>query len=128
MAVVQLLAEAQLEDARRLGAIHLLARLSLKENPGWNPQDLVKAEPANDRAVALRLVALYDTGDYRGCAKAIVEARAAGHLLWPMALKYPRLRKMLDDPYLTTCIHSSGSYRRSKELTVDYLRTGESEQ
>jgi hypothetical protein len=43
-AVQQLLASNSLEDARRLGAIHLMARLSLKENPAWDPFAFAKAE------------------------------------------------------------------------------------
>lgn len=57
---------------------------------------LVKQEPDNERAIALRIAALYEAADYRGCAIAIRESRLAGHLLWPMALKYPRLRKALE--------------------------------
>jgi hypothetical protein len=57
---------------------------------------LVRQEPENERAIALRIAALYDAADYRGCAIAIRESRQAGHLLWPMALKYPRLRKVLE--------------------------------
>ncbi|HJV89185.1 MAG TPA: hypothetical protein VJ623_02680 [Holophagaceae bacterium] len=45
-AVQLLLATEGLEDARRLGAIHLMARLSLKENPSWDPQAFAKAESA----------------------------------------------------------------------------------
>jgi serine/threonine-protein kinase len=67
--------------------------------------DKVLAEdPTNERAMALRIVALYDLHNYLGCAKAMVEARTSGHPLWPMALKYPRLRRMLeqerDNPHL----------------------------
>lgn len=45
-AVAKLLAEGDLEEMRRLGAIHLLARLSLKEDPAWDPFPLAKAEGA----------------------------------------------------------------------------------
>jgi hypothetical protein len=45
-AVEQWLGESSLEGARRLGGIHLLARLSYKENPGWNAFPLAKAEAA----------------------------------------------------------------------------------
>ena len=45
-AVVQLLAEPGLDDPHRLGAVQLLTRLSLKENPGWNPLPLAQAEAA----------------------------------------------------------------------------------
>lgn len=38
------LGESGLEGLRRLDAIHLLARLSYKENPGWDPFPLAKYE------------------------------------------------------------------------------------
>ena len=43
-AVERWLGEAGLDGPRRLGAIHLLARLSWREVPGWDPQPLAKAE------------------------------------------------------------------------------------
>ncbi len=43
-AVTLLLTQENLEDARRLGAIHLQARLAFKENPAWDPYPLAKAE------------------------------------------------------------------------------------
>lgn len=43
-ATARLLAEEGLDDAHRMGAIHLLARLSLKEDPAWDPFTLVKSE------------------------------------------------------------------------------------
>jgi hypothetical protein len=62
------------------------------------------ADPGNERAAALRIVALYQLGRYPASSKAIKEARDAGHPLWPMALKNPTLRKMLEqdakDPHL----------------------------
>ena len=64
----------------------------------------VAADPANERAYALRIVALYNLARYGASAKAIREAREAGHPLWPMALKNPPLREMLEkdarDPHL----------------------------
>ncbi len=45
-AVLLLLGTEGLSEARRLGAIHLLARLSLKENPAWDPYALAKVEAA----------------------------------------------------------------------------------
>jgi len=54
------------------------------------------AEPGNERAFALRIVALYNLGRYPASSKAIREAREAGHPLWPMALKNPQLRQMLE--------------------------------
>jgi len=56
----------------------------------------VAADPANERAFALRIVALYNLARYPASAKAIREAREAGHPLWPMALKNPPLRAMLE--------------------------------
>ncbi|MBI3130190.1 MAG: hypothetical protein HYZ13_02425 [Acidobacteria bacterium] len=48
-AVQLLLASEGLDDARRLGAIHLMARLSLKENAGWDPYAFAKVEAAKLR-------------------------------------------------------------------------------
>ncbi len=62
---------------------------------------LVKRQPENERAVALRIAALYEAGDYRGCSLAIRESRQAGHELWPMALRHPRLRKALEQEKTT---------------------------
>jgi hypothetical protein len=83
------------------------AAQNLEEDPKTALASLNKvleADPNNERALALRIVALYDLQNYLGCAKAMVEARTSGHPLWPMALKYPRLRKMLererDNPHL----------------------------
>ncbi len=42
--VSKLLAENTLEGARRLGALHLLARLSFREDPAWDPFTLAKVE------------------------------------------------------------------------------------
>jgi hypothetical protein len=56
----------------------------------------VAADPGNERAHALRIVALYNLARYAASAKAIREAREAGHPLWPMALKNPPLKKMLE--------------------------------
>ena len=55
----------------------------------------VAAEPANERATALRIVALYGLARYSECGKAIHDAREAGHPLWAMALRQPALLKML---------------------------------
>jgi serine/threonine-protein kinase len=57
---------------------------------------LVSTEPGNDRAVALRIVALYQLGRYPACAKAMGEAKGAGHPLLELARKYPAFRRMLD--------------------------------
>jgi serine/threonine-protein kinase len=54
------------------------------------------ADPGNEQAFALRIVALYQLGRYPASSKAIREAREAGHPLWPMALKNPPLRAMLE--------------------------------
>jgi len=43
-AVELLLAQEGLSEPRRLGAIHLLARLSYRENPAWNANPLIKIE------------------------------------------------------------------------------------
>src|SRR5262249_42551619 len=43
-AVEKLLAEPALEDGQRLGAIHLLARLSFRENAAANPAAIVDAQ------------------------------------------------------------------------------------
>jgi hypothetical protein len=56
----------------------------------------VAAEPGNERACALRIVALYNLARYGASGKAIREAREAGHPLWPMALRNPPLREMLE--------------------------------
>ncbi|MDR3669473.1 MAG: hypothetical protein P4L36_01430, partial [Holophaga sp.] len=64
----------------------------------------VAADSGNEQAFALRIVALYQLGRYSASSKAIREAREAGHPLWPMALKNPPLRAMLErdvkDPHL----------------------------
>jgi serine/threonine-protein kinase len=59
-------------------------------------EQTVAADPRNDRAFALRIVAFYNLARYGASAKGIREAREAGHPLWPMALKYPQLRAMLE--------------------------------
>jgi hypothetical protein len=41
---VQLLLAEDLDDPRRLAGVELLARLSIRENPGWDPMVLAKAE------------------------------------------------------------------------------------
>jgi serine/threonine-protein kinase len=56
----------------------------------------VASDPSNERATAMRMVALYNLGRYGECSRAIREAREAGHPLWPMALRQPPLRKMLE--------------------------------
>ena len=43
-AVTRLLTETTLDGPRRLGALHLLARLSFRENQAWDPYPLAKAE------------------------------------------------------------------------------------
>ena len=62
------------------------------------------ADPANERALALRIVALYDLGRYGPCARAMVEAKASGHTILALSLKAPLLHKMLqaekEDPKL----------------------------
>jgi hypothetical protein len=64
----------------------------------------VAADPSNERAFALRIVALYNLARYSASSLAIRQAREAGHPLWPMALKNPPLRQMLEkdvkDPHL----------------------------
>jgi len=56
----------------------------------------VAAKNADERAYALRIVALYNLGRYGDSGRAIREAREAGFPLWPMALKNPPLRAMLE--------------------------------
>lgn len=63
-AVLLLLASDGLEDGRRLGAIHLMARLSLKENPAWDPYAFAKAE-------AVKLKPELHAELYRGLARAV---------------------------------------------------------
>jgi serine/threonine-protein kinase len=62
------------------------------------------AQPGDERAAALRITALYKLARYGACSRAIRDARAAGHELWPMALRQPPLRKILEqdakDPHL----------------------------
>ena len=62
------------------------------------------ADPANERAMALRIVALYDLGRYAPCARAMAEAKASGHTILALSLKAPLLHKMLqaekEDPKL----------------------------
>ena len=45
-AVEELLAETGLEDSARLSAIHLLARLSWRENPQWDAAPLIQTQQA----------------------------------------------------------------------------------
>jgi len=58
-------------------------------------EQTVAADPGNERAFALRIVAFYNLAQYSASGKAIREAREAGHPLWPMALKNPQLMQML---------------------------------
>jgi hypothetical protein len=64
----------------------------------------VVSDPGNEQALAHRIVALYNLKRYGACTKAIREARKSGHPLWPMAMKQPALRRMLErdakDPHL----------------------------
>jgi len=46
--------------------------------------------------MALRIAALYAKGDFKACGKAMYEARTSGHPLWPLAMKYPELRTVLE--------------------------------
>jgi hypothetical protein len=55
-----------------------------------------QSDPDNDRVIALRIVAHYDAGDYAACMQAMAQARASGHYIRVLALKYPRLRTMLE--------------------------------
>lgn len=59
-------------------------------------EERVKEQPNNEQAIALRIAALYATGDYRGSGIAMMQARQSGHALWPMALKVPQLRKVFE--------------------------------
>ncbi|BDU78312.1 serine/threonine-protein kinase [Mesoterricola sediminis] len=59
-------------------------------------EGILQREPDNERAIALRIAALYESGDYRGTGRAMMEAKRGGHPLWPMALKYPRLRQVFE--------------------------------
>ncbi len=49
-AVERLLGEKRLDEARRLGALHLLARLRLQEDPAFDPLGLARSEAALFRA------------------------------------------------------------------------------
>ncbi|MFN8011336.1 MAG: hypothetical protein U0P81_08020 [Holophagaceae bacterium] len=48
-AVSMLLAQEGLDEGRRLGALHLQARLAFRENPAWDPYPAAKAEAAKLR-------------------------------------------------------------------------------
>lgn len=71
-AVERLLASTTLEPGTRLGALHLLARLSLKEQPTWNPLVLTPTEEAklpDHRADLYRVLAeAADLEDAHGTA------------------------------------------------------------
>jgi hypothetical protein len=64
-------------------------------------EPMILADPGNERATALRIVALYTLGRYAPCAKAMGEARAAGHPILTMAKNQPRFRKLLDEERAT---------------------------
>jgi serine/threonine-protein kinase len=57
--------------------------------------EAVAADPSSERSQALRMVALYNLGRFGPCAKAMGEAKASGHTLLALSLKYPRFKKML---------------------------------
>ena len=80
-AVTLLLAQENLDDARRLGAIHLQARLAFKENPAWDPYPLAKAE-------ALKLKPELHADLYHELARAADLEKATGPTpgLWIEAL------------------------------------------
>jgi hypothetical protein len=90
-AVQLLLASDGLEDARRLGAIHLLARLSLKENPAWDPFVFAKIEVA-------RLKPELHAELYRGLARAVDLEGGTGPVpgLWIEALNRRTEREWLE--------------------------------
>ena len=90
-AVQLLLTSDGLEDARRLGAIHLLARLSLKENPAWDPFVFAKAE-------ATRLKPELHAELYRGLARAVDLEGGTGPVpgLWIEALNRRTEREWLE--------------------------------
>ena len=80
-AVALLLAQENLDDGRRLDAIHLQARLAFKENPAWNPYPLAKAE-------ALKLKPELHADLYHELARAADLEKATGPTpgLWIEAL------------------------------------------
>jgi serine/threonine-protein kinase len=59
-------------------------------------EPLATKEPHNERVMALRIAALYAKGDFKACGKAMYDARTSGHPLWPLAVKYPELRTVLE--------------------------------
>ncbi|MBL0311637.1 MAG: hypothetical protein IPP78_02765 [Holophagaceae bacterium] len=80
-AVTLLLAQENLEESRRLGAIHLQARLAFKENPAWDPYPLAKTE-------ALKLRPELHADLYHELARAADLEKASGSTpgLWIEAL------------------------------------------
>ncbi|MDE3245569.1 MAG: hypothetical protein KGN80_05740, partial [Acidobacteriota bacterium] len=80
-AVTLLLAQESLDEAHRLGAIHLQARLAFKENPAWDPYPLAKTE-------ALKLKPELHADLYHELARAadLEKARAQTPGLWIEAL------------------------------------------
>jgi serine/threonine-protein kinase len=62
------------------------------------------ADGNDEKAMALRIAALYNLGRYSPCARAMVEAKAAGHTIWALSLKSAAMHQMLqaerEDPKL----------------------------
>ena len=82
------LGESGLEGLRRLDAIHLLARLSYKENPGWDPFPLAKSE-------SLKLAELERADLWRQLARAADLESAPALPLWIEALNRRTEREWL---------------------------------
>ena len=90
-AVLLLLANEGLPEGRRIDVIHLLARLSLKENPAWDPYPLAKAE-------ASRLQPEFHAELYHTLARAVDLEGGTGPVpgLWIEALNRRTEREWVD--------------------------------
>jgi len=91
-AVEQLLGREGMDDARRLGAVHLLARLSWREEPGWDPFPLARAQ-----AALLKPEAQADLYHQLARAADLEQAGARGLALWIEALNRRTDRTWLDE-------------------------------
>ncbi|NTV76069.1 MAG: hypothetical protein HGA66_17920, partial [Holophaga sp.] len=89
-AVELILASPGLEERRRLGAVHLLARLSFREDPAWDPFPVAKAQAA-------LLKPEFQADLYRELARAadLENASARGVALWIEALNRRTEREWL---------------------------------
>ncbi len=104
-AVEQLLGSTTLEPGQRLGALHLLARLSLKEKPDWNPLTLAKAE---EPRLPDHLADLYQV---LAQAADLEDAHASALALWIEALN-----RRTDRTWLQAACRSAALGGRSAEL------------